>query len=366
MSLLSKNIKQDIDEGFAIAIKDITDRLEMDWRFVGGCIRDRFLNLFTDDIDICTLALPDEIERCLQGFNLITIGKTFGTIGVFYKNFQIEITTTRRDVTTYGRKADVMFTNSFIDDSLRRDFTINALMFRDRLYDYHNGLEHLEKKKVIFIGSPHDRIMEDYLRIVRYVRFQARFGSVILYKDIIKEHFEGLKKVSIERIISEIIKMLRKENSKYAIELLNDFELSKFLFKKDLYNNIQENFTVFENLAILFSNNDILPTYLPKNTNNLLSMRRFKYESQVLNLVMLWQHYKDIHILERFLFIQNYFFSPINYDPYLINLLQKPLNKPNLECFIGKERYYAEVAVKWQHFTNSTFIDALNFIKKNI
>lgn len=157
-------------------------------RFVGGCVRDTLLQQATHrmDVDMATHVLPDAVMTLLSAAGLTAkpTGIAFGTVTVFMKDDagetdKVEITTLRQDLSGDGRHAVVQFGTDWEEDSRRRDFTMNALYAdaNGTLYDYHNGLADLQAGTVRFIGAPLDRIREDYLRIMRFFRFHARFGT---------------------------------------------------------------------------------------------------------------------------------------------------------------------------------------------
>jgi poly(A) polymerase len=151
-------------------------------RIVGGAVRDCLLGLPSHDIDFCTPALPNAVLSWVEqmGWKAFPTGISFGTITVRAPTEEIfEITTLRRDIRTNGRHASVEFTTSWLEDAARRDFTINALSCDEEghLYDFFEGQKDLEEGRIRFIGHPQTRIQEDYLRILRYFRFWARFGK---------------------------------------------------------------------------------------------------------------------------------------------------------------------------------------------
>lgn len=151
-------------------------------RYVGGAVRDTLLGLEVKDIDLATTIEPRKVMRVLEnaGFRTIPTGIDHGTVTALLAEGPVEITTLRHDVSTDGRRATVAFAQDWQEDAARRDFTINAL-YADpasgALFDYFGGLDDLAVRRVRFIGDPEERIREDHLRILRYFRFQARFGS---------------------------------------------------------------------------------------------------------------------------------------------------------------------------------------------
>ena len=151
-------------------------------RYVGGAVRDDLLGLPVSDIDLATRLRPDEVVARLEAAKIkaVPTGIDHGTVTAVSDGHPFEITTLRRDVSTDGRRAVVDFTDDWEQDAARRDFTINALSadpLTGELFDYFGGLEDLKTRHVRFIGDPLQRIAEDHLRILRFFRFHARFGS---------------------------------------------------------------------------------------------------------------------------------------------------------------------------------------------
>lgn len=151
-------------------------------RYVGGAVRDTLLGLAVKDIDIATPLEPDEVIRRLKAhaITVVPTGIAHGTVTAVLAGSPVEITTLRHDVSTDGRRATVAFAQEWREDAARRDFTINAL-YADpesgEISDYFGGLDDLVARRIRFIGDARQRIREDHLRILRYFRFQARFGS---------------------------------------------------------------------------------------------------------------------------------------------------------------------------------------------
>ncbi|MCT2399401.1 CCA tRNA nucleotidyltransferase [Novosphingobium mangrovi (ex Huang et al. 2023)] len=151
-------------------------------RFVGGAVRDTRLGLPVKDIDMATVLLPDEVIARLKeaGIRNVPTGIDHGTVTAVLPGGPVEITTLRHDVSTDGRRATIAFANDWQEDAARRDFTINALYADPKsgqIFDYFGGKADLAGRHVRFIGDARQRIREDHLRILRYFRFQARFGS---------------------------------------------------------------------------------------------------------------------------------------------------------------------------------------------
>jgi len=184
-------------------------------RWVGGAVRDTLLGAPVKDIDAATPLKPDEVMARLEkaGIRKVPTGLDHGTVTAVLPGGPVEITTLRKDVSTDGRRATIAFSDDWREDAARRDFTINAL-YADpptgEIFDYFGGQADLEAGRVRFIGEPHERIREDHLRILRYYRFQARFGARI-DKEAEKACVElapMLKGLSRERVAWELLALL--------------------------------------------------------------------------------------------------------------------------------------------------------------
>ncbi len=193
-------------------------------RIVGGAVRNFLLNKEFTDIDIATSATPQQTTDIFKkaGLPVIPLGKRYGTLMVRYHQKSYEISTLREDIKTFGRQAEVQFTNSFEIDSSRRDFTVNALYMdkNGEIFDYHNGLRDIKTKNIRFIGDARTRIKEDYLRILRYFRFTAQYGEYKFNNDylaIISELKSNLTQLSSERIYKELIQLFSIDDSYRAI-----------------------------------------------------------------------------------------------------------------------------------------------------
>ena len=191
------------------------DRDGEEARVVGGAVRNALLGLGADEIDVATTAVPEEVVRRVQaaGFKAVPTGIEHGTVTVVADKIPFEVTTLRQDVETYGRHAKVAFGRDWKADAERRDFTINAFSARadGTVYDYVGGLADLKARRVRFIGDPQQRIEEDYLRILRFFRFHAAYGTSD-HPD--REGLEaciagrdGLDHLSRERVRMELMKL---------------------------------------------------------------------------------------------------------------------------------------------------------------
>lgn len=185
-------------------------------RYVGGAVRDTLLGQAVKDIDVATPLLPDEVMERLGAAAIRTVptGIEHGTVTAILPEGPVEITTLRRDVTTDGRRATVAFSDDWREDAARRDFTINALYVDPasrEIADFFGGREDLAARRVRFIGDSRQRIREDHLRILRYFRFQARFGSYPPDEDsenACRELAATLMGLSRERIGMEMMNLL--------------------------------------------------------------------------------------------------------------------------------------------------------------
>ena len=202
-------------------------------RFVGGCVRKVIKKETVDDIDLATNLKPIEICEALKknGIDFYETGIEHGTIIAIIDKNKYEITSLRKDVTTDGRHAHVEFSLDWREDAERRDFTINSI-YSDKegnLFDPHNGKKDIEDGHIKFIGDAEDRIKEDYLRILRYIRFFLNYSyhkhNPEIIK-IIKRNIHGISKLSSERLLDEFKKLtkstgfLKLFNDKVSLELI--------------------------------------------------------------------------------------------------------------------------------------------------
>lgn len=180
--------------------------------WAGGCVRDMLLGREPKDFDIVTSAKPDQIEDILE--HTIPIGKKFGVILAIKNDHKFEIATFRSDSGySDGRRPDAVSFTTAKEDALRRDFTINGMFYdpiADKVIDYVGGQKDLDAKLIRFIGDPHERILEDHLRILRAIRFKNQFDfqyEPATYRALLK-HAALADEVSNERIGDELNKML--------------------------------------------------------------------------------------------------------------------------------------------------------------
>ena len=239
LDYISQNIKKITQETSAYkvfeAINNFNETSEV--RYVGGCIRKIIKKEEVDDIDLATNLIPTEVCNALKknNINFYETGIEHGTITAIIGDQKYEITTLRKDVSTDGRHAKVEFSLDWKDDSNRRDFSINAI-YSDKdgnLFDPHNGKKDLESGTVKFIGNPEERIQEDYLRILRYLRFFLNYSNHKHELEIvrtIKRNIKGISKLSSERLVEEFKKLTKSDGFIKLFKDKESLELIEIIF----------------------------------------------------------------------------------------------------------------------------------------
>jgi poly(A) polymerase/tRNA nucleotidyltransferase (CCA-adding enzyme) len=209
------------------ALAKIWDALP-DARVVGGAVRDGLANRPVADIDLATPSPPEAVIAALRdaGVKVVATGLAHGTVTAVVDGHGFEVTTLRRDVETDGRHAVVAFTADWRQDASRRDFTMNAMSIaRDgTLFDYFGGNADLHAGRVRFVGDPATRIAEDYLRILRFFRFYARFGHVppdAATLQALRAGIPGLARLSVERVWNELHRILAAPDPVAAVEQMD-------------------------------------------------------------------------------------------------------------------------------------------------
>ena len=223
--------KKEIKKLF-LAIENYSEDSEI--RYVGGCVRKILNNEIVDDIDFAVNLKPEECSAALKENNIkfFEIGISHGTIIAVIDSYKFEITSLRKDLITDGRHAKVAFTTDWQEDASRRDFTINAIFsdIHGNLYDPFNGKKDLEIGKIKFIGDADKRIKEDYLRILRYIRFFLNYSKIEhddKIRKIIKQNLNGISNISSERLLDEFKKLiisssfLKLFKDPFCLELIN-------------------------------------------------------------------------------------------------------------------------------------------------
>ncbi|MEM7327357.1 MAG: CCA tRNA nucleotidyltransferase [Pseudomonadota bacterium] len=217
----------------APATRQIIDALEAarpdSARFVGGCVRNTVMARVVDDIDIATQLQPEQTLAALAAANIraIPTGIEHGTVTAVIDGTPFEITSLRRDVETDGRRAVVAFTEDWTEDAQRRDFRLNALYAAPdgEIFDpVAGGYQDAEAGRVIFIGEADARLREDYLRILRFFRFNAWYGAGIDAEGLAacQRQRDGLAKIARERIWKELKKLLMAPQPRLAVEAMVD------------------------------------------------------------------------------------------------------------------------------------------------
>ncbi len=198
-----------------IAVLDALEAAGAEARFVGGCVRDALIGRAVGDIDIATDAVPQRVMDALRDARIkaVPTGIDHGTVTAVVNATPFEITTLRQDVETFGRHATVAFTDDWIEDAARRDFTVNALsLARDgTLYDPFGGEADLRAGRIRFVGDAAARIEEDVLRLLRFFRFHAYYGKGDLDPDGLaacRKLAPRLSGLSAERVWAELRRLL--------------------------------------------------------------------------------------------------------------------------------------------------------------
>lgn len=206
-------------------------------RFVGGCVRDLLLGRAVVDLDVATVLKPETVQDVLFAANIKTVptGIAHGTVTALLENRSVEVTTLRRDVETDGRHARVIFTSEWREDAARRDFTMNTLFMDPSgyIHDFFGGLADAKAGRVRFVGSPEDRIREDYLRILRFFRFQAHLGRVepdCAALEACKSNAPRLEKLSGERLAKEFLRLLEAPDPTETLWLMHEAECLRPFF----------------------------------------------------------------------------------------------------------------------------------------
>lgn len=249
---------------------------------VGGCVRDSIMGIQSHDWDICTSALPEQVQEIFKNFKVVPTGLQHGTVTVVFENDNskqcLEITTYRIDGEYKDSRhpENVEFVSDLSLDLMRRDFTINAMAYNDKegIIDIFGGIKDIEIGRLRCVGNPDNRFQEDVLRIMRAIRFAIRYNLQIDDKVIksIQKNKMLLKNVSIERICAELTKILEsnisnsgsKQNRIELIGYLIDFlqvvlDYNIDFDKKEVYNRlafVEPNVPL--RLAILFDTTDIM------------------------------------------------------------------------------------------------------------
>ncbi len=266
-------------------------------RFVGGCVRDAVRDEMVKDVDLATIHQPEKVIQLLESKSIkaVPTGIGHGTITAVADGEPFEVTTLRTDVETFGRHAEVAFTNDWQADAERRDFTMNAI-YADpdgSIFDPVKGVEDARKGLVRFIGDPDQRIQEDFLRILRFFRFNARFGHDNLDEQSLAacvRNKEGLAKLSGERIQSELFQLLTADKASPIVQKMHETGILSEIMPEAEAAQLKS----LEGLIAVDKRHSIEPevtlrlaALLPKDENALKSIaKRLKFSNEVRNRLL--------------------------------------------------------------------------------
>ena len=333
------------------AIENYSENSEV--RYVGGCVRKALNNEVLDDIDLAVNLKPNECIEALNKNNIkfYETGIKHGTITAIIANHKFEITSLRKDLNTDGRHAEVSFSKDWYEDASRRDFTINSIYadINGNLFDPFDCKEDLENGKINFIGDPEKRIKEDYLRILRYIRFFINYSKQPhddKVQRLIKKNLIGISNISTERMLDEFKKII---NSPQFLKLFKDS------FCEEIINLI---FPQFKNLKIFkklngFSKKQIkevdyifLISLMLLDSSDNVDYFLFKFNLSKINK-------------KRILFLKDFYNKKISKDTFSEKNLWKILYYNGKQSLI--DLIYFEIFKSKK--INKKFIDLLDFFK---
>jgi tRNA nucleotidyltransferase/poly(A) polymerase len=307
-------------------------------RFVGGCVRKHLTNNIIDDIDIATTLNAEEIKEKFKNthFKVIDTGIKHGTVTLISDQLKLELTTLRKDIKTDGRHAEVEYINNWQIDSERRDFTINAIYLdiNGKIFDPQMGTIDLKNNIVKFIGDPQKRIEEDYLRIIRFIRFKIMYNSKVelTTNETIKLNLNGIKQISKERILEELYKIL---------DLKNFINLNESEYLKELFSLIFPEFNNLKRLERLKKicspsqiNKDILLAVLliDEKKNHEYFAHKHNISNDIKEKLNLYA--KDLRLLEE---NKDFFDKDLEKNVYLSN--KNHLINLNILNFVSNSKY---------------------------
>ena len=371
-----ENIKNIEIEKIFNAISSFSSNSEL--RYVGGCVRKIINKEKVDDIDLAVNLDPEDVCKALNQNNIkyYESGIKHGTITALINNVKFEITSLRKDVVTDGRHAKVKFSTNWKEDASRRDFTINSIYadLKGILFDPFDGKKDLEDGKIVFIGDPEIRIKEDYLRILRYIRFFVNYSKnkhdpkII---KLIKKNLSGVFNISSERLLDEFKKLIRSKGffkltkDKECLEIislifpqfknififnkLNDFaknnftkvdfifllslmiidgtdNVNYFIYKFNISKKDQKRLLFLDSF---FSQKITNKTFLEKNLNKIFYYNGLDILIDVIHFKIFKSNKIDLNLLEMIEIFKN---KPIPSMPFKANLLMEKYN-----IFEGKE-----------------------------
>ena len=282
------------------AINNYSDISEI--RYVGGCVRKIINKEKVDDIDLATNLNPEEVSAALKknDINFYETGIEHGTITVIIEDYKFEITSLREDINTDGRHAKVKFSIDWKKDASRRDFSINSIYAdaNGNLFDPFNGKKDLENGLIKFIGDSEKRIKEDYLRILRYLRFFLIYSKHKHDQEILKtlrKNLSGISNLSKDRLFDEFIKFIKSKvleklsNDKYSTELIEIIfpQLKKIKIFKNLNsfakNKLDECDIIFLLSLLIIDESDNLEFFIYKFNISKKDQKRLKIINNFFN-----------------------------------------------------------------------------------
>ncbi len=255
------------DPSLRFLMEVLNSRITDKSRLVGGCVRDSLLNREVKDVDIATTLEPNTVIEILNRNNIryVPTGIEHGTITAIINSKTYEITTLRRDVSTDGRRADVVFTLDWYKDAQRRDFTCNALYcdIDGNVYDVlGTGIEDTLAHRIVFVGNPETRIKEDYLRILRFFRINATIGRGDFDPrglEACKALKDGIQNISPERIWSEMKRILGCQVPIKTLRYMIETGVLELVFRYENDEHIDFRTYALEELALIEADCDIDP-----------------------------------------------------------------------------------------------------------
>ena len=281
--------------------------------FVGGCVRNALLGETVGDIDIATKLVPEEVVQRLEaaGIKNIPTGIEHGTITAIANGKSFEITTLRKDVETDGRRAVVAFSENWLDDAQRRDFTMNTLLadINGQIYDpLGRGLKDLQARRVIFVGDPVQRIAEDHLRILRFFRFYALYAEGAPDEAALEACRNGAGKIpslSRERITQEFFKILSVDDPVNILKIMFENNVLKEFSPPEYNPELLEHLCRFQNnygLGFVASRLLVLAGFEDKNIKAfeqlLLIPKVFKKDMEAMSRILALPDLNEDHAVK--------------------------------------------------------------------
>ena len=349
-------------------IHNIFKKNNIEIRIVGGFVRDKILGKTSDDIDLVTTSTPQVTIATLNANNIKynANNSAHGVIIAIINNKAFEISSLRKDVQCYGRKAKVEFIDKFNIDAQRRDFTINALYqdFSGKIYDFFSGKKDLEKGIIQFIGDPQLRIKEDYLRILRFFRFTTYYGKYVNQPAInsIKKLQHNLKNISAERINSEFSKLLICQRKLWLVHILQNMAncgIFNILFSIENIDitNLKRVFILEKALSHKFTYNNIIYLTSLINKENTANIKQIFSSLKIAN--------KQKNYLAKILKLSTHFSQEMSF----VNIIEVAINLELEDKNLIADALILNSAKFWKKIAINLFLQKLktfNFPKVNI